>query len=75
LVFVRTYSSCPNWIESELAALRDFARGGTDHRSLAERNAAIAVCFRSRDVRARPKVGFAVGSPIRAWTDYPVKAA
>lgn len=27
------------------------------------------------NARAQPKVHFAVGSPIRTWTDYPVRAA
>ena len=31
-----------NWIEAEFAALRYFALNGTDHRSHAEQNAAIA---------------------------------
>jgi hypothetical protein len=47
----------------------------TDHRSHAEQNAAIASHVRWRNTRAQPKVDFAVGSPIRSWTDCRVKAA
>jgi hypothetical protein len=38
-----------NWIEAEFAALRYFARGGTDHRTHEEQNAAIGsyVCWRN----------------------------
>jgi len=75
LVFLPTYGSWLNWIESEFAALRYFALNGTDHRSHAEQNAAIAAYIRWRNIRAQPKVNFAVGSPIRTWTDYPTKAA
>jgi len=75
LVFLPTYGSWLNWIEAEFAALRYFALNGTDHRSHAEQNTAIASYVRWRNSRAQPKVHFAVGSPIRAWTDYPVKAA
>lgn len=75
LVFLPTYGSWLNWIEAEFASLRYFALNGTDHRSHAEQNAAIAAFVRWRNARARPKVGFAVGSPIRSWTDYPVAAA
>lgn len=41
LVFLPTYSSWLNWIESEFAALRYFALNGTDHRSHNEQDAAI----------------------------------
>ena len=75
LVFLPTYGSWLNWIEAEFAALRYFALNGTDHRSHAEQNAAIAGYVRWRNARAQPKVNFAVDSPIRTWTDYPVKAA
>jgi transposase len=75
LVFLPTYGSWLNWIEAEFAALRYFALGGTDHRSHAEQNAAIAGYVRWRNPRARPKVNFATDSPIRTWTDYPAKAA
>ena len=34
-------------------------------------NAAIAGYVRWRNNRAKPKVNFAVNSPIRTWTDYP----
>jgi transposase len=75
LVFTPTYGSWLNWIEAEFAALRYFALNGTDHRSHAEQNAAIAGYVRWHNARAQPKVNFAVDSSIRTWTDYPVKAA
>jgi transposase len=75
LVFTPTYGSWLNWIEAEFAALRYFALNGTDHRSHAEQNAAIAGYVRWRNNQAHPKVKFAVNSPIRTWTDYPVVAA
>jgi hypothetical protein len=37
LVFLPTYGSWLNWIETEFSALRYFARGGIDHRSHASR--------------------------------------
>jgi hypothetical protein len=67
-----------DWIESEFAALRYFALNGTDHRSHAEQNAAIAVYVRWRNARAEPKTRFAPDSPIRLWTEYthyPAKVA
>jgi len=75
LVFLPTYGSWLNWIEAEFAALRYFALNGTDHRSHAEQNVAIAGYVRWPNIRAKPKVNFAVNSPIRTWTDYPVQAA
>ena len=75
LVFTPTYGSWLNWIEAEFAALRYFALNGTDHRSHAEQNAAIAGYVRWHNIRAQPKVNFATDSPIRTWTDYPAKAA
>jgi hypothetical protein len=75
LVFLPTYGSWLNWIEAEYADLRSVARGGTDHHSHAEQNAAIAAYIRWRNTRAHPKVNFATDSPIRSWTDYPIKAA
>jgi transposase len=75
LVFLPTYSSWLNWIEAEFAALRYFALNGTDHRTHAEQNAAIASFIRWRNARAQPKTGFATDSPIRTWTHYPTKAA
>jgi transposase len=75
LVFLPTYGSRLNWIEAEFAALRYFALNGTDHRSHAAQNAAISAYVRWRNTRAQPKANFAVGSPTRAWTDYPAKAA
>jgi len=75
LVFTPTYGSWLNWIEAEFATLGYFALDGTDHRSHTEQNAAIAgyVCW--HNIRAQPKVSFATDSPIRTWTDYPIKAA
>jgi transposase len=75
LVFLPTYGSWLNWIESEFAALRYFALNGTDHRTHAEQNAAIAAYVRWRNARAEPKTNFAPDSPIRTWTQYPAKAA
>lgn len=46
LVSTPTNASCPDWIESEFAALRYFALSGTDHRSHAEQNAAIGAYLR-----------------------------
>ncbi|WP_232668825.1 hypothetical protein [Pseudonocardia sp. TRM90224] len=64
-----------NWIETEFAALRYFALNGTDHRSHDEQNTAIAAYVRWRNTRAKPKTSFAVDSPIRTWTSFPVRAA
>ncbi|GAB1340408.1 IS630 family transposase [Streptomyces sp. E-15] len=75
LVFLPTYGSWLNWIESEFAALRYFALNGTDHRSHGEENAATASYVRWRNARAEPKTTFAPDSPIRSWTDYPANAA
>lgn len=75
LVFLPTYGSWLNWIESEFAALRYFALNGTDHRTHHEQNAAIAAYIRWRNNRAEPKSRFAPESPIRQWTEYPAKAA
>ena len=74
MVFLPTYGSWLNWIEAEFADLRYFARGGTDHRTHAEQNTAIAAYVRWRNTRAHPKVNFAT-SQIRTWTDYPTKTA
>ncbi|MEU9837580.1 IS630 family transposase [Streptosporangium sp. NPDC048047] len=75
LVFLPTYASWLNWIESEFAALRYFALNGTDHRSHPEQNAAIAAYIRWHNRHARPKISFAASSPIRSWTSYPTKVA
>ncbi|MFI6916523.1 IS630 family transposase [Streptosporangium sp. NPDC050284] len=75
LVFLPTYASWLNWIESEFAALRYFALNGTDHRSHPEQNAAIAAYIRWHNRHAQPKVSFAASSPIRSWTSYPAKVA
>ncbi|MEU9624906.1 IS630 family transposase [Streptomyces sp. NPDC048155] len=75
LVFLPTYGSWLNWIESEFAALRYFALNGTDHRSHHEQNTAIAAYMHWHNAQAGPKTNFAPGSPIRTWTEYPAKAA
>ncbi len=75
LVFLPTYGSWLNWIESEFAALRYFALNGTDHRTHGEQNAAIAAYIRWWNSRAEPKTRFAPQSSIRQWTEYPAKAA
>jgi transposase len=71
LVFLPTYGSWLNWIESEFAALRYFAINGTDHRSHDEQNAAINAYVRWRNAHTGPKAAFAPDSPIRKWTKYP----
>ncbi|WP_020547765.1 IS630 family transposase [Nonomuraea coxensis] len=75
LVFLPTYGSWLNWIESEFAALRYYALNGTDHRSHDEQNAAIGTYVRWRNARAQPKTNSAASSPIRSWTSYPSKVA
>ncbi|WP_433415704.1 IS630 family transposase [Microtetraspora malaysiensis] len=75
LVFLPTYGSWLNWIESEFAALRYYALNGTDHRTHDEQNAAIGAYVRWRNARAEPKTNFAASSPIRSWTSYPAKVA
>ncbi|WP_218125775.1 transposase [Sinosporangium album] len=75
LVFVPTYTSWLNWIESEFAAPRYFALNGTDHRSHAEQGDAIAAYLRWRNARAEPKRDFAPGSVIRSWTGYKTNVA
>ncbi|GAA0525857.1 transposase [Saccharopolyspora erythraea NRRL 2338] len=54
LVLTPTNASGLNWIESEFAALRYFALGGTDHRSHDEQNTAIGAYIRWHNQRARP---------------------
>jgi transposase len=75
LVFLPTYASWLNWIESEFAALRYFALNGTDHRTHAEQGDAIAGYVRWRNARAQPKRDFAPDSVIRTWTDYKINVA
>nr|WTB29576.1 transposase [Streptomyces sp. NBC_00830] len=75
LVFLPTYGSWLNWIESEFAALRYFALNGNDHRSHGEQSAAIAAYVRWRNTRAEPKSNFAPDSPIRTWTEHPTLVA
>ncbi|MFD7641667.1 transposase [Kitasatospora sp. NPDC059795] len=74
-VFLPTYGSWPNWIESEFAALRHFALNGTDRRSHDEQNAAVAAYVRRHNTRAEPETNFAPDSAIRSWTDYPARTA
>ena len=74
LVFLPTYASWLNWIESEFAALRYFALSGTDHRSHLEQDAAIGDYIRWRNTGAQPKRNFAVDSIIRE-PDYMIKVA
>ncbi|MEU7768135.1 IS630 family transposase [Nocardia sp. NPDC049190] len=74
LVFLPTYSSWLNWIESEFAALRYFALNGTDHRSHDEQDAAIGAYIRWYNHHAQPKREFAVNSKIRR-PDYLPKVA
>jgi hypothetical protein len=65
-----------NWPdEFELAALRYFARSGTDHRSHTEQGEAIAAYTRWCNARAKPKRDFAPGSTIRTWTGYMINFA
>ncbi|WP_222871452.1 transposase [Nonomuraea sp. PA05] len=65
LVFLPTYGSWLNWIESEFAALRYYALNGTDHRTHEEQNAAIGY-VRWRNASAHPKTSFAASSPSEA---------
>lgn len=62
-------------VSGEFAALRYFALSESDHRSHGEQNAAIGAYIRLRNARAEPKTNFAPDSPIRTWTQYPIKAA
>ena len=64
LVFLPTYASWLNWIESEFAALRYFALNGTDHRSLTEQADAIAAYMRWCNAHTEPKRNFAPDSVI-----------
>ncbi|RMI28642.1 IS630 family transposase [Actinomadura harenae] len=75
LVFLPTYGSWLNWIESEFAALRYFALNGTDHHSHDQQNRAIAAYIRWHNHNTHPKTNFAASSPIRSWTSYPSKVA
>jgi transposase len=75
LVFLPTYSSWLNWIESEFAALRYFTLGGTDHRTHAWQGEMIDKYMRWHNARAQPKTSFAPGSVIRTWTGYQTNVA
>ncbi|WP_282597496.1 IS630 family transposase [Rhodococcus sp. DMU1] len=68
-VFLPTYGSWLNWIESDFAAWRHSALNGTDHRSHAEQNAAIAAYMLWRNARGT-ETRFAPDSPVRSWTEY-----
>jgi transposase len=65
LVFLPTYGSWQNWIETEFAAQRYFALNGTNHHTHYEQNTAIENYVRWRNARAEPKTTFANDSPIR----------
>jgi transposase len=69
LVFLPTYASWLNWIESEFAALRYFTLNGADYASHAEQDAAIRAYIRWRNARAQPKRHFAINSKIRRTPD------
>lgn len=71
LVFLPTYGSWLNWIESEFAALRYFALNGTDHRTHTEQNAAIGAYVRQRNAHAESKTSFVSSSHIKSWTRLP----
>jgi transposase len=75
LVFLPTYSSWLNWIESEFTALRYFALGGTDHHTHAWQAEMIAAYMRWRNAHAQPKTSFAPNSVIRTWTGYQINVA
>jgi transposase len=75
LVYLPTHASWLNWIESEFAAVRYFALGGTGHRTHAEQADAIAGYIRWRNARAQPKRNFAPDSVIRTWTGYQTNVA
>ncbi|MER6397872.1 transposase [Kitasatospora sp. NPDC001603] len=74
LVFLPTYGSWLNWIESEFAALRYFALNGADHPGPGEQEAALTAYIHWRSARAEPKTGFASDSPIRSSIHYPERA-
>ena len=78
LVFLPTYASWLNWIESEFAALRYFTLNGADYATHAEQNKAIRAYIRWRNARAGAKRHFAINSKIRRTPDidqYPAKVA
>ncbi|MFE6888177.1 transposase [Streptomyces sp. NPDC057694] len=64
-VFLPTYGSCLNRVESEFAALRQVALNGTGHRSHSEQNARVAAYVGGRNSRAEPKTRRAPNSPVR----------
>ena len=78
LVFLPTYASWLNWIESEFAALRYFTLNGADYASHTEQNTAIRAYIRWRNARARPKRHYAINSKIRRTPHldhYPAKVS
>jgi hypothetical protein len=54
---------------------RYFALNGTDHRTHADQDDAIAAYLRWHNARAHPERNFAPGSVIRTWTSYQNKVA
>ncbi|GAA0954775.1 IS630 family transposase [Actinocorallia libanotica] len=60
LVFLSTYGSWPNWIESEFATLRYCALNATDHRS-----------YENRTPRSAPTSAGATSTPARRSTSRP----
>lgn len=74
LVFLPAYSSWLNWIH-EFAALRYFPLNGTDHRTHAEQDDAIATYMRWRNACAKPKRDFAPNQSLGTWTSYQNKVA
>lgn len=72
LVFLPTYTSWLNWIESEFAAVRYFALNGADYVSHAEQNAAIGRYLRWRNAQATPKRHDAIDSPFAVLPTSPI---
>ena len=65
LVFTPSNASWLNWIECEFTALRYFTLDGSDYRSHAAQETAIASYVRWHNKHAQPKRRFAVDSKIR----------
>jgi hypothetical protein len=57
------------------AAAREPSGATAPTTAATEQNAAIVAYVRWHNARVQPKVNFASNSPIRAWTNYPAKAA
>jgi transposase len=75
LVFLPTYSSWLNWIESEFTALRYFTLDSTDHHTHAWQGEMINRYIRWHNARAQPKTSYAPNSVIRTWTGYQTNVA